>query len=66
MSFVFVVFAIYVLGLDSSELLQRHFGARSRISFSRPNRAHTCAGIVGFLAIHQMGNVMQTITTPRS
>ncbi len=28
-SFVFVIFAICVLGLDSSELLQRHFGTRA-------------------------------------
>jgi prepilin signal peptidase PulO-like enzyme (type II secretory pathway) len=65
LSFVFVVFAICVLGLDSSELLQRHFG--TRVPFFPPiAHAYVIAGIIGFVAVHQMGIGMQTITSPRS
>jgi hypothetical protein len=73
-SFLFVIFAIFALGLDSTELLQRHFGTTdfvvSFLSILPPYlspASHECpnAGIAGFTAIHQLGASMQSITSPR-
>ena len=88
-SFIFVVVSIFALGLESTELLQRHFGAlpssripslyfisrrfvpcviflRSIPDFSRQIALNARAGIIGFIAIHQMGLNLQSISTPRS
>ena len=56
-SFVFVFFSIFVLGLDSSELLQRHFG-----SFARITRNNFSSVLIAFCTPFQHSAIAHALT----